>query len=406
MTPRWQVIFKKEFWEVFRDGRTHFNTIYSPLFLTPILFALLGILIQNEMKSARQETVAVAFVGVRESPTLSDVLKVAKTFTASDDDKYLVTHAKTQSEAEELVRDKKVRAALIFPPDAEAAVLESRQIPVTVLADQGRQSSSQAADRLKTFLDRRAGRLVGLRLQENGLPQQLATPFAPVEKNIKGGASPGTALVTMILPYMLAIYAIIGGAYLANDTVAGEKERGTLETLLVSPASRRELVTGKFLAVAAVAMLGGMLSVVGFIWPFYVKLPAFDWMAKSGLTLTFTGVAAMFLVEIPLAVMGAGMLLTVSTFARNQREAQSYLAPVMLVATSGAMLSLVLKSEAPLFWAFVPITNASLVLKQALEGVWNPAFVMIACATSLLYAVVAVLFAAHSFQKESILLKA
>lgn len=406
MIPMWQIIFKKEFWEVFRDQRTHFNTIYSPLLLTPVMFALLGVLIQNEMKSARQETVAVAFVGVQNSPTLSDVLKVAKVTKSSDEDKYLVTNVETQSEAEELIRSKKVRAALVFPPDAEAAVMESRQIPVTVLADQGRQSSSQAADRLKGFLDRRAGRLVGLRLLENGLPQQLAEPFAPVEKNIKGGASPGTALVTTILPYMLAIYAIIGGAYLANDTVAGEKERGTLETLLVSPASRRELVTGKFLAVAAVAMLGGMLSVVGFIWPFYVPIPAFAWMAKSGLTLTFTGVAAMFLVEIPLAVMGAGILLTVSTYARNQREAQSYLAPVMLVATSGAMLSLVLKSEAPLFWAAVPITNASLVLKQALEGVWNPAFVLIACVTSLLYALIAVLFAAHSFQKESILLKA
>ena len=69
-------------------------------------------------------------------------------------------------------------------------------------------------------------------------------------------------------------------------------------------------------------------------------------------------------------------------------------------------MSLVLKSESPLFWAAVPITNASLVLKQALEGVWNPAFVIIACVTSLIYAAVAVLFAAHSFQKESILLKA
>ncbi len=406
MTPRWQIVFKKEFWEVFRDGRTHFNTIYSPLLLTPVLFALLGILIQSQVKTANQETVPVAFVGVKESPTLSDALKIGKTFKATDEDKYLVTDVATQKEAEELIRNKTVRAALVFPPDSEAVLKAGRQITVTVLAEQGRQSSSEAGDRLKSFLDRRASRLVELRLLENGLEQQLAKPFEPVEKNIAGGASPGTALVTMILPYMLAIYAIIGGAYLANDTVAGEKERGTLETLLVSPASRRELVTGKFLAVAAVAMLGGMLSVIGFIWPFYVKLPAFEWMVKSGLTLTFTGVAAMFLVLIPLAVMGAGMLLTVSTFARNQREAQSYLAPVMLIATSGAMLSLVLKSEAPLFWAFVPVTNASLVLKQALEGVWNPAFVLIACATSLLYAVIAVLFAAHAFQKESILLKA
>ena len=398
--PLWQVIFRKEFFEVLRDQRTRFNTIISPLLLTPLVLFVIGAIVRNQIKQAEKETVPVAFVGVKESATLSDVLKIAPA------DNLKVTYVATDTAAEKLIQDKTVRAALVFPADSQAALDESRRLKVTVLSDQGRQTSAEAATRLKALLDNRSSRLVALRLQENALPQQLATPFDSVEKNVKGGASPGTALVSSFLPYVLAIYAIIGGAYLANDTVAGEKERGTLETLLVSPASRRELVTGKFMAVAAIAMLGGVCSVLGFIWPFYAPIPAFSWIAKSGLTLTATGIAAMFLVEIPLAVMGSGILLTVSTFARNQREAQSYLAPVMLIATMGAMMSLVLKSEAPLFWAAVPITNAALVLKQALEGVWNPTFVIIAFVTTLVYAAAAVLFAAHSFQKESILLKA
>ena len=396
----WQVIFRKEFFEVLRDGRTRFNTFISPLLLTPIFLLAIGGLARSQMEAAQKETVPVAFVGVQKSATLSDTLKVAPA------DHFKVTNVATEAEAEALIRDKTVRAALVFPADSETALAESRRIPVTVLAEQGRQSSAEAAARLKSFLDSRTSRLVALRLQENALPQQLATPFVTQDKNIKGGVSAATGLVTSFLPYVLAIYAIVGGVSLANDTVAGEKERGTLETLLVSPASRRELVTGKFIAVAVVAMIGGFCSVVGFIWPFYVPLPAFAFLAKSGLTLTFTGIAAMFLVEIPLCVMGAGILLSVSTFARNQREAQSFLAPVMLIGTLGAMMSLVLKSEAPLFWAAVPITNASLVLKQALEGVWNPAFVGVAFVTTILYAAAAVIFAAHAFQKESILLKA
>lgn len=401
MTPPWQVIFKKEFFEVLRDGRTRFNTFLSPLVITPVIFMLIGTMIKSEIRKAETETVSVAFVGVKESSTLSDVLKVTE-----KTDHLSVRNADSVQEAEELIRSKKVRAALVFSPEAQSNLDASEKVTVTVFSDQGRQSSSEAAARLKALLDQRASRLVALRLQENGLAQQLATPFNPVDKNIKGGSAPGNALVSMLFPYMLALYAIVGGVYLANDTVAGEKERGTLETLLVSPASRREIVTGKFLAVTTIAIMGGIFSVIGFIWPIVFKLSAFSWIAKSGVTLTPTGIMAMFLVEIPLAVMGAGLLLTVSTFARNQREAQSYLAPVMLIFTMGAMLSLFLKSEAPLFWAAVPITNASLVLKQALEGVWNPAFVIVACVTSVLYAVVAVLFAAHSFQKESILLKA
>lgn len=398
--PLWQVIFKKEFFEVLRDQRTRLNIIVFPLLIIPLLFAGLGSVIRGQMQAAQKETYSVAFVGVKESKTLSDVLKISK------DDNLSVTDAATQAEAEALVRDKTVRAALVFPRDAQAALDESRKLTVIVFSEQGRQSSSEAAERLKSLLDARASRLVALRLQENGLPQQLATPFGITEQNIKGGASAGTAIVSSMLPYILALYAITGGAYLANDTVAGEKERGTLETLLVSPASRRDIVTGKFLAVATTSMIGGALSVVGFILPFYLKISAYEWLSKSGITLTATGIAAMFLVLIPLSVMGAGVLLTVSTFARNQREAQSYLIPVMMLSTTGAIASLVLKSEAPLFWAAVPITNASLVLKQALEGVWNPAFVGIAFVTTIIYATVAVMFAAHSFQKESILLKA
>ena len=126
----------------------------------------------------------------------------------------------------------------------------------------------------------------------------------------------------------------MGGVYLANDSVAGEKERGTLETLLVSPASRRDLVLGKFMAVASVSLVSCLLSLAGFVWPFYIKLPMFSWMTREGLSLHPAAVLAILLVQVPLAVLGAGILLTISTFARNQKEAQTYLAPVLLIVNS------------------------------------------------------------------------
>ena len=398
MAPLWQVIFKKEFFEVFRDGRTRYSVILSPLLITPLAMALIGAMIKDRTESSVKETIPVVFVGTKASPVLRDLMKNPQNMN--------VEEVNTKAEAAKLIHDQKANAALVFPSDTEQAIAESRQVIVTVLADQGKESSQSAANKLSNLVEERGKRLVALKLQENGLPQQLATPFASVDENIKGGGSPGTLIASSFLPYILAIYAIIGGAYLANDTVAGEKERGTLETLLVSPASRREIVTGKFVAVVSVSIIGGFLSVIGFLWPIKTPLVAFSWLAKAGIALSPSGILAMFLVQIPLAILGAGLLLTISTFARTQREAQSYLSPVMLVTTICAMMSLVLKSESPIVWAFVPITNAALVLKQSLEGTTNLTFVMVACGTSLLYAACAVTFAAHAFQKESILLKA
>ena len=392
--PLWQVIFAKEFGEVLRDQRTRTNVIIMPLLILPLMFGLISSLTKKQMKEAQREIVPVAFVGVRQSPTLSDVLKGPENMK--------VTEAADRNAAESLVREHKVRAALIFPPDSEEAIKESRQIHPIVLAEQGQQAGQEAATLVKALLDRRGARLVALKLQENGLPQELATPFAARDENIKNGAPAGMLFLTIFLPYILALYAVTGGSFLANDTVAGEKERGTLETLLVSPASRREIVTGKFLAVAAASMLSGVLSIIGLF--ISIKMN-FSMLGNGAITLSPGGILAMVLVQVPLAAMGAGLLLTVSTFARNQREAQTYVVPVMLLTMFGAMATLLLKSSAPLYWAAVPITNAALVLKQVLEGTINPAFIAVACATSLLYAAAAVGVAAYAFHKESILLK-
>src|SRR5207248_39526 len=95
--------------------------------------------------------------------------------------------------------------------------------------------------------------------------------------------------------------------------------------------------------------------------------------------------------------------LALSTYARNQKEMQTFSVPVMLLATVGSLLSILLKPNSPLLWALVPITNAALVLKQALQGIVDPPFIALACGTSLLYAAAAVLLAAHLFSRESIL---
>lgn len=398
MAP-WQVIFRKEFLEVFRDARTRFNVILSPLLITPILLAGVLTMGRRQVEQASKEKITVAAVGLEAAPGLQGVLR------GSETDKIEIERL-SRPAAEEAVRKRRVRAAFVVPPDADEALREMRPVRLTLLLDKGSQTSQEGSERLKAFLTARGNNVVGVRLLENGLSQELNAPFRITEESVKGGKNAGTLLLSVFMPYMLALYAITGGISLANDTVAGEKERGTLETLLVSPVPRRQVALGKFLAVAAVALVSSILSVVGFLWPFYVKLPLFKAMTQSGISLQPSAIAAMFLVQIPLAILGAGILLTISTFARNQKEAQTYLAPVILGVSIAAMMTMLLRAEAPLFWALVPITNAALVLKQALEGVTNLPFVALACAASLAYAAAAVLFATRSFQKESILLKA
>jgi len=393
----WMVVFRKEFKEIFRDSRTTFNIIISPLLITPLLFAIIGVAVQGQVKKAEKETIPVAIVGLAKSPTLQENLKGVPNIEWKE---------KSRAEAEEAIRKRDIRAAVVIPEDAEQRLAENRTVTLSLLVDEGSQSSMQAGQRLETVIVERGQRVVAQRLIEQGLSSELATPLQIKQQPVTGGGSAATLILTSILPYVLAVSAIMGGVSAANDSVAGEKERGTLETLLVSPASRRDLVLGKFLAVAGVSLVSSLLSVIGLLWPFFVPLKVFEWMTRGGLTLSPTAIVTMILVQIPLAVLGAGLLLTISTYAKNQKEAQTYLAPVLLVTTVAAMMSMFLKMDSGIIYSAVPILNAALTLKGALEGTLNPVFVAVASVTSFVYAGLAVAISAYLFQKEEVLLKA
>jgi sodium transport system permease protein len=395
----WRIVLKKEFFEVFRDPRTRFNIIVSPLLITPLILALVGGMARKQATEARTEQVTVGIVNAESAPTLSAALDL-------DGAKNVHFVRVTRAEAETKIKDRTLRAALLVPDNADPRLADQQSVPLPVLFDPSNEPSQQGASRLKEFLRIRGDVLVAQRLQENGLSIQLARPFDVGDAPISGAGGAGMMMLSVFLPYILALSTIMGGVFVANDAVAGEKERGTLETLLVSPVSRRDLVLGKFLTVASVSLVSSVLSLVGMLWPFTVKLPIFAWMSDGGIVLSPLAGAAMLLVQVPLAVLGAGVLLAVSTFARNQKESQTYLTPVLLIASVCAMMSMLVKSSAPLYWALVPITNAALILKQALENHLDPAFVAIACAASLVYAAIAVVFAIQLFQKESVLLKA
>ena len=392
----WRVIFKKEFREIFSDSRTRFNVIVSPLLITPLLLAGIGTMARQQAKESRAEVVTIGVVGLEKAPTLAQELK------GTDGKKIVLKPVATLAEAEAQVLKRTIRAAIEVPDDAEECLRGEQSVPLAILQDGGNEDSIQAADRVKDLIKERGDLIVARRLQDKGLSVQLVRPFTVGDHKLPGGGA-GMLMLTTFLPYILAISAIMGGLMAATDSVAGEKERGTLETLLVAPVSRRDIALGKFCTVTATALVSSFLSIVGLFLPFYIKIPLFSWMNQSGLTLGPTAFAAILLVQLPLAVLGAGVLLAMSTLARNQKEMQTLVGPTVLVGMVGAMLSLLVKTGAPLFWAVVPITNASLVLKQALQGALSPTFVIVACGTSVLYAALAVAFAARLFKKESVL---
>ncbi|MCX6358874.1 MAG: ABC transporter permease subunit [Armatimonadetes bacterium] len=390
------IVFLKEIREIFRDKRTVFGVVVSPLLLTPGLLALTGSFLNGEMRRARTEVLRVGMV----QPIGAD--GVARALKATPNVRWTPV---TAAEAERRVRERGLAAAIILPERADALLVGDRSVRVRVIYDSGSDKSNGAFMRLRLAVEAAGQAVARLRLQQKGLAPDFAAPFSVVDGALKTGAGPGARMVAVLLPYMLALACFSSGIHAANDSVAGEKERGTLETLLATPITRSELVAGKFAAVTCVCLTGALLSIAGLLVPFFSGLKAFEWLVKGGLSVTPLTILVVLAMQAPLAVLFSGLLLTLSTFARNQKEAQTYLGPLMMLILVPSMMSMFQGAEAPKTMALIPVLNASLIIKQALMQSYDIAFIGLALAASIAYAAVSMIGCARMFGRETVLLR-
>jgi sodium transport system permease protein len=207
----------------------------------------------------------------------------------------------------------------------------------------------------------------------------------------------------MILPYVMIVMCLAGAIYPAIDMTAGEKERGTLETLLSSPASRTHLVLGKGLVVLTMSLATAVLSISanGFSL-FFVNRGV---LSKLPLTLDPLALVWVCVMMIPLAVFIASVAVAMGLFARSAKEANTYLQPMLLLAIVPAVVAALPGVDFDYALAFIPVLNMSLLCKELLAGAfhWGHVLVVFGCMT--LYAALAVAAAVALFKRENVLFR-
>lgn len=389
-------IFFKEFREIFRDRRTITSALLGTV-ISPLMFALIGYFFNQEQKSQQTKVYEVGVIHPERSVSLKQSFM---------DLKNLHVTTISQNEAQEQIKTRKLHAAVMFPEKADENLKAGNSVELKILFDMGNETSQSAKSRIEANMEIVGQKILAERLNSKGLSSEFARPIKFSEILIDTGGSLGLLVLSRLLPYVLILSAFSGGIYAAFDQVAGEKERGTLETLLVSPASRMDIVLGKFLAVCGVCLVNSVLAIIGLVVPFVFRLQVFEWMARDGITINPLTIFVILLAFIPMAILFGAMLLAISTFARNQKEAQSYLGLLFPIILVPAMISMIIGADFPRGLAFVPILNVSVIIRQAISGSFDPYFIALAAIASILYAGTALYFAVRLFQKESVLIKA
>src|SRR5258705_6033913 len=364
------IVYRKEFTEWVRDRRTLISTVLVPLFFFPIIMVGFTALAVVMVGKAKEETPKIMILGGEDSPQVSDGLRNVKSLEI----------APYSANWKEQISDKEIRAAVEIPPGFQAALENGEPKTVKIYYYEGEMKSSFGVDRIEKFLKDYRDQVVKKRLAAKNVPPSVLTPFEIHQENVAPPEKVSGATVGGFIGYMVVLLCMTGAMYPAIELTAGEKERGTMETILSSPISRMDLVLGKFLLVLSAALATAALSVLSMGISFSA-LRRFNVSSGSGrgeaaallLQLGPKAVAFIFVMALPLAVLFSAVLMTIALFAKSHKEAQSYLTPMTFLVVIPAVASLLPGVELTPKLAFIPILNTSLVCKEIMTGTyhWN-----------------------------------
>ena len=357
------VVFKKEFLDTLRDRRTLVAMVLVPLVLFPVLMIGGSWLAQSQMEEAAKETLTVAVLGAEGQQTTSSFQhRLASAPNVEVVQDVPVDTARAQ------IQDGEMDAAIVFSASFQQQVGAKRAGTVDLIYESD-DDSEVMLDRLKPLLDQYEQQLLRARFEALGLSTEATRAIAVNEVNLASQKAQVAQQIGGLLPYMFLIFCFTGAMYPTLDMGAGEKERGTLETLLTAPVSRYQFLVGKTLTATLAglfAALVSILSIMGSVW-FIEDIP--DSILDAAMSILSPSVVAILLsLLVPLTVFFAAAQLSLSFYAKSFKEAQSTVSPLLIAVIFPAFLGLLPGFSLNTTTALIPVLNVALATKDALAG--------------------------------------
>jgi len=384
-------MFLKEAVDNLRDRRTLMSALFfGPLF-GPIFFAVIMSMTLKMAITDSEKPLEVPVLGAQHAPNLVSYLSQNNLAPLLLD---------TADAPKELVRGGKYAFVLVIPEAFAEDFTRGSPGMLRLVTDTSDRDAGKDVGRLSSVLNSYRQRISLLRLQARGISPAVALPVVIEEVDVSTPSARSVLILGMVT-YFLFFATLMGGLYLAIDSTAGERERGSLEPLLTLPVSRAHLLGGKLAATCAFMVLSLLLTLAAFAVSLrYLPLEEVGMSANFGLVVVFKS----FLIVLPFVLFGAALLTLVASFTRSYKEAQSYLSFVLLVPTLPIIFAglYALKPSAPLM--LVPSLSQHLLITELIKGEpLNLAHAAISALGTLTLAIILTSVAARFYGREAIL---
>ncbi|WP_161829558.1 ABC transporter permease [Steroidobacter agaridevorans] len=385
-------VFRKEVLENLRDRRVIVSAFFFGVLLAPVIFGLTTTMVSKRAVANQDKPLNLPIAGATYAPNLVQFLR--------ENGVKVEDVELTSDQAMDAVRSGQQDMVLLIAEDYGKALQAGESAPLSLVVDTSNSNTSPSADRARQLLSAYGHQLAVLRLMVRGINP---TVIEPVGVHTLDVATPAgrSLLILGMMTYFCFMSMLVGGFYLAIDTTAGERERGSLEPLLTLPVSRSQLIVGKMLATSAFMSVSLLLTLATFgVVLTFIPLEALGMSANFGPRV----ILAIFAIMITFVPMGAGLMTVVASFTRSNREAQSWLSVVMMFPIAPIMFAVVTGTKPSAGLMAVPSLNQHLIATSLMRGDSIPALHVLICAgTTLALGALLVGVAIRLYQREAIL---
>ena len=396
-------IARKELVDSLRDRRT-----LVTMLLLPMVIYSGAILVSAEVAMSEREAISKHTFQVSSTEplpsSLQTALKNAEEFELRAKPQDIQAFSAQDSDFRTYLRTNELDF-LIVPSTTAAKALDTLETAYfSIIFDATEPYAEAGKNKLRSKILQVSNEIKLERLAGLGLDETTIKPLQPRFRSVASNADRGGQFAGSILPFLLLFFIALSSFYPAVDLTAGEKERGTIVTLLTTPINAIEVVAGKYIAVVSIGTMTGLLNVAAMGLTFWRVLGTEDSKLSVPLPeISVFGSLAMLLAVLLTAMLLGGIMLVASTLARSFRDANNLLSPVLFIALSPGIFGMLPRSELTAQWAAVPIANCVLLMKGILQNDLKINLGFVVIFSTFAYTALLIFIAARLFNDESAL---
>lgn len=389
-------IFKKELLDTLRDKRTLMTMIIIPVMVFPVIMTLFLKVSESFSENAATKTVNIGVVAGSDGEGFVNSLK---TLPAVYGKRKVIMISDTVN-MKQLIRMDSLQFGVFVPIDYEKSMTEKTPAKMDVFFNA---TELGMKDRAEGYLNAISELEKQKRYQELDIQIEEITPLFFDYKNVATDKETIGKLIGGFLPYLFIVFGFVGCMYPAIDLFTGEKERGTLETLLTTPVSRWQILIGKM----GVIVLSGLMAVTFTLVGIFLSIKVFDMVQDPRILeviyqiLSAKFLLMMYLLIIPMIIFFAGVMIPIAVYAKSFKEAQSIITPMNMFFILPAMVGFFPGISLNMVTAFIPVVNIVLATKELIAGTLDIKLLIISFLVMTSLAAIAVTLSYKRFDKES-----